>query len=398
MSLKKRKKLLRIAYVSHGKFGTSRRIALGVSKAALPNQGMIGREFFFADEDPASSASRRLPSGLLEWEPDAVISLVRPDLFDELEPLIQRGIPIVSMNRLFRQDIPLVLSNTAKNFELVFEHFEHRAKAVGFIVIDVPQVYDELLGIYRDVAARRGQPGETFALPEVNGLDRIRKMKPIGSEFGEWLRALPKPVGLFAFSVELGFYLWHCCILAKLRVPQDVMLMGIDDFDLATASNPPISSLQFAYEEMGSRAVKIVCGMMNGKRPPPISYVAGSKIIGRASTNAQAAKTWDLDAALQFIEEHACEGINVEDLRTHTQHLARGTFQKKFMETMGITPRKALEDRRMREARRLLAESEMSPGWIAHMCGYPDYLHFYKLFRKTHGVNPSGFREAAGKG
>ena len=397
MARAKTQRLRRIAYVSYGKFGTSRRIALGVSKAALPKQGLIGREFFFADDDQELPAGpRRLPMGLLDWNPSAVISLVRPEVFDELEPLIQRGIPIVSMNRLNRSDIPLILSDTVKNFELVFQHFHGRAKSLGFVVIDVPHIYVRLLDIYRDVATRHGQPAKFFALPELSGLEQIRKLKKIDPAFLTWIHSLPKPAGLFAFSVEMGFYLWRCCMLAKLRVPEDVMLLGIDDFDVATASDPPITSLQFAYEDMGRCAVELASDMLAGKPAPPLTYFGGSKIIGRASTNARLAKVWDLDAALKFIEEHACEGINVEDLRTHTQHLARGTFHKKFMETMGITPRKALEDRRMREARRLLAETEMSPGWIANMCGYPDYLHFYKLFRKNHDVNPTDFRKAAG--
>jgi AraC family transcriptional regulator, arabinose operon regulatory protein len=49
-------------------------------------------------------------------------------------------------------------------------------------------------------------------------------------------------------------------------------------------------------------------------------------------------------------------------------------------------------DLRMRRARSLLEETELSIGSVAERVGYPDQLYFSKVFRTKHGQNPSEYR------
>jgi LacI family transcriptional regulator len=291
--------------------------------------------------------------------------------------------------------IPVIVNDKPESFALVHEHFGERVSAIGLFVSGNPLTYGPILELYRHFTSNRNITCSIYEYGEIGLLKEIRETSSVDSGFVKWLRAQPKPLGLFTLTTHIGLFLWHCCRLAGLRVPEDVMLIGIDDFDVANESDPPVTSLRLALEAKGTRAVELACESLAGGTLPKLVTVPGASIVGRRSTLAVNSKEWDLDATLAFIEKHACEGINVDDVRMYTQSMTRESFQRRFVASVGITPRRALEARRMREARRLLAETEMSPSWIAGMCGYPDYTHFFKLFRKLNGVSPTVFRHAA---
>lgn len=51
---------------------------------------------------------------------------------------------------------------------------------------------------------------------------------------------------------------------------------------------------------------------------------------------------------------------------------------------------------RIKEAAKLLAESELSVTEIAFKCGFRDLSYFYRAFRETRGMNPGDYRKAIG--
>lgn len=387
----------RIAFVADGKYGITRRLAQGVSEAAVPNNGLICREFFYDEQARHSPESAHsLPKELFAWQPAAILYSGTAEFIDDFQPFIRNGVPVIAMNHLPRTDIPQVLSDKLENFGLVHEHFGNRVASIGLFLAGNPLTTALLLELYQLFTKRRGIACSVYEHEGIDSLDVIRQTSRIDVKFAQWLQRQPKPLGLFTAITHTGLFICHCCRLAGLRVPEDVMIIGIDDFDVANESDPPVTSLRLALEAMGVRAVELACERLAGIKEPMVVYVPGASIVGRRSTLVENSKEWDLDAALAFIEKHACEGINVEDLRIHTQSMTRGTFQRKFLASVGITPRRALEARRMSEARRMLAETEMSPSWIAGICGYSDYTHFFKLFRKLNGVSPTEYRNAVG--
>lgn len=389
-------KLRRIAFVADGKYGNTGRFAQGVSEVAVPKNGFICREFFFADDAlQMPVGTLRLPAGMVAWRPDAILYSGTDLLVDDFQELIGQGVPLIVLNHLPRSDIPVVVSDKLQSFALVHDHFADRISSIGLFVTGNPLIYGSIVENYRRFIATEAKVCAIYEFGNTGPLEEIRRTNQVDPDFAKWLRSQPKPLGLFTPTTHVGLFLWHCCRLAKLRVPEDVLIVGIDDFDVANESDPPTTSLRLPLEAMGARGVELAADLLQGAPAPMQINVAGASIIGRRSTLAEPSKEWDLDAALAFIEKHACEGINVEDVRTHTQSMTRESFQRKFVASVGITPRRALEARRMKEARRLLAETEMSPGWIAGMCGYPDYTHFFKLFRKRNGVGPTEFRNAA---
>ena len=68
-------------------------------------------------------------------------------------------------------------------------------------------------------------------------------------------------------------------------------------------------------------------------------------------------------------------------------------LSKLFHEQTGSSPSKYLTDIRMRQARKLLMDTNLTVKEIAGRVGFPDPFHFSRSFRNAVGISPAQFRE-----
>ncbi|MCX6926773.1 MAG: AraC family transcriptional regulator, partial [Verrucomicrobia bacterium] len=75
-------------------------------------------------------------------------------------------------------------------------------------------------------------------------------------------------------------------------------------------------------------------------------------------------------AAVSYINQHACEGLGVDQVMKETQRVAKPVFILRFRASTGQTPRAAILRRQLDGARRLLVGTELSLVFIAEHCGF----------------------------
>lgn len=68
-------------------------------------------------------------------------------------------------------------------------------------------------------------------------------------------------------------------------------------------------------------------------------------------------------------------------------------FRRLFREQIGLTPKQYVLQMRMRNAKRLLAETNLSIGAVAEACGFSNPYHFSRTFHKQTGITPSAYRQ-----
>lgn len=73
---------------------------------------------------------------------------------------------------------------------------------------------------------------------------------------------------------------------AGLKVPKDIALVGIDDIEMASYANPPLTTVKIYTEQMGQTAVKMLLERIGG-REVPLKVVLPSKLIIRSSCGAE---------------------------------------------------------------------------------------------------------------
>ena len=72
---------------------------------------------------------------------------------------------------------------------------------------------------------------------------------------------------IFAANDEMAFGAMRELRRRRLRVPEDVMIMGFDDFGLARLTTPGISTVRVPAEENGRRAALLLFDLLAGRAP-----------------------------------------------------------------------------------------------------------------------------------
>lgn len=215
----------------------------------------------------------------------------------------------------------------------------------------------------------------------------------------EWLRSLPKPLGLMACNDDCGHYVIEACHIAGLRVPDDVAIIGVDDDELiCDLTNPPLSSAALNHEHAGYKAAELLDKMMSGEKvdKETVIHLEPSHIVVRQSTDVLAVSDYDLVKALRFIREHSGRAIQVHDV-VEAVALSRRVLERRFREVFKKSVYDEIRRARVERVTRMLLETDFSVSQIATFLGFPSDKHIGRYFRREKGMTPQRYREKFGR-
>lgn len=93
---------------------------------------------------------------------------------------------------------------------------------------------------------------------------------------------------------------------------------------------------------------------------------------------------------IAYLKEHYSERVENETLSEHF-HFTSIYINRVFKAEMGTTVRQYLISLRIDIAKELLSSGEYTPGESAVLCGFDDYPHFSKTFKKFTGKSPKEY-------
>lgn len=102
--------------------------------------------------------------------------------------------------------------------------------------------------------------------------------------------------------------------------------------------------------------------------------------------------TQKMRSAIEYIESHYADDLNMAVVSNHIS-MNYSLFSYSFKQYTGNNFVNYLKEIRMREAKKLLTESDLKIIEISQMVGYDNEKHFMKLFKNTYGVSPSEYRK-----
>ncbi|ODM46598.1 hypothetical protein A9320_25790 [Ruegeria sp. PBVC088] len=99
-------------------------------------------------------------------------------------------------------------------------------------------------------------------------------------------RQTPAPTAVFTVDSLMTTGAMIALRSMGLRVRQDVSLVGFDDFDFATFTDPQITVISQPIEHIGPLAADILLQRISGNTGPPRHQVFPTKLIIRGSVAA----------------------------------------------------------------------------------------------------------------
>jgi LacI family transcriptional regulator len=210
-----------------------------------------------------------------------------------------------------------------------------------------------------------------------------------------WLKALPKPVAVFAAMDVRGRQVLDACLTAGIDVPHDVAVLAVDNDELICESTtPPLSSIALDTERMGFEAARLLDRAMRrrgrlrraARTFPPVS------VVTRRSTASVPIGDPAVTRALEFIWLNAQNPIGVPDV-VKPSGVSRRLLEMRFRKALGRTLQDELQRTRLKRVKALLAETNLSVTAIAKACGFTTKSYLGKVFRRSFGQTMTQYRK-----
>jgi LacI family transcriptional regulator len=210
----------------------------------------------------------------------------------------------------------------------------------------------------------------------------------------DWVRALPKPVGVFAGYDVRGREILDACRQAGADVPDQVAVIGVDDDELlCELSDPPLSSVIPDTRRTGWVAAELLGDWMAGRRPRATAHrIPPLGVTTRRSTDMLAVEDPDLAAALRFIRENACKRITVHDVVGQVP-LSRRVLESRFKQLLGRTPHDEITRAQLEQAKVLLMQRNLTLAAVAHRAGFRNGEYLCTVFKREFGLTPGQYRK-----
>ena len=97
--------------------------------------------------------------------------------------------------------------------------------------------------------------------------------------------------------------------------------------------------------------------------------------------------------AIDFMEANLERSVDLPTIAESTG-LSPSYFARQFRATVGKAPHQYLMQIRIDRAKRLLSETDRGIAEIAFACGFANQEHLTRLFKRSCGLTPAGFRKA----
>lgn len=234
------------------------------------------------------------------------------------------------------------------------------------------------------------------------GVDRCRYFREALRDRGLWcedlpgpeeIRLLERPVGIFASNDDTGYDVLEYCRAHKLRVPEDVIVLGNNNDTLVCENcRPRLSSIQPDFEQEGFLAAKTLDSMMRGDSAAERTIYVGVKAVVRRESTAAISQAGQLvQRAVAYIRKHATEGIGVEDVVRHLG-CSRRLADLRFRELQNTSIGESIISEKLHLVKRLLTETDERIDAIAAQCGFENPNYLKNLFKKRFGMTMREWR------
>jgi len=222
-------------------------------------------------------ASRKV-SGLL-----VVTSTRKGDV--RLRDLQATGLAVVAFDRpLPGTDTDCVLVENRSGAEEATQHLiEHGHRGIVCVGYDEDTytIHERVKGFTHHMNFAGLKPQTAFGLKSFEEVDMW---------LGELMAGKNRPTAVFSLNHRTSMFLIQAMALRKIKIPEDIALIGFDDFDLADVMSPPLTTIAQSPVELAKRAMALLLERIHGSAeatpPSPAKILLPVKLMVRGSCGA----------------------------------------------------------------------------------------------------------------
>lgn len=240
------------------------------------------------------------------------------------------------------------------------------------------------------LAAEAAAAGGTFDAFDPGGTDCIASFF---ARIRPWLRGLPRPCGILAANDISGDLVLQACRMERLRVPDDIAVVGIDNDEFVCEhAVPPLTSVAPDFEESGYLAAQLLGEAMAGRVRAPVSRTFGSKeVFRRRSTRVFRRRDDAVRHALETIARRACEGLTAAEVCREIGG-SRRQAETRFRAIAGRSVGEEIAAARIARAKALLLRRNVAIEALHGLCGYGNASSLRRAFKKATGLSLRAWR------
>jgi len=334
-----------------------------------------------------------LPRWLSSWEGDGVLARVTNQKM--ARTLCEKGIPVIDLRGGTRGLglPPFGPDNRAISIQAFehlaacgLEHFAFVGEPVGSHIYD-----DERREAFQQVVHEHGKQSYEYK-SRLSGKSKTQWEKH-QQHLADWLKSLPKPLGVMCCHDDRGPQVLEACRMAELSVPNEVAVIGVDNDEfLCGLAIPPLSSVDINSERIGYEAALLLNQMINGetKFTKPM-FFSPQGVVARQSTDLVACDDPRIASAVQLIRQHAHHYLKVSDIEKQLD-ISRSLLNRLFKQVVGRSPKQEILRIQIETAKRMLVDSDMPVYTICDKVGFQETKYFIAVFRKSTGMTPRAYR------
>ncbi len=219
----------------------------------------------------------QMPNVVLERKVDGIIVLGQIKT-EYLKQIRESGIPVTYLDFYDRNmEVPSVITDNVYGSYMLTNYLVSKGHTkLAFVgsIDATPSILDRYLGYYRSLLVNRLPLREDYIIPDRGEDGLFIKLK------------LPEddmPTGFVCNCDEIAYILMERLNKMGYRVPEDISVVGFDNFAFATYATPKLTTIEVNIEEMTKYAVEILIRLIKGEDETHGRKVISGKLIIRDS-------------------------------------------------------------------------------------------------------------------
>lgn len=213
----------------------------------------------------------------------------------------------------------------------------------------------------------------------------------------DFLRTLPKPCAAFAANDKIASEVLAAANLAKLAVPDDLAVLGVDNFEqICDHTTPALSSIEPDFRRGGTLAMLMLMAVIRSGerfRGERRRYFGPLRIVRRASTRLLKRGDPAVQQALELIRRKACLGLTAGQV-AKVLPCSRRMADIRFAQAVGHTILEEIHAVQLERTKQLLLVPNQQLKSISDFCGFTNANSLRKFFRRETGMTLTAWRRA----